>query len=491
MRPFRRVGAISKLTILLLNLRTGLGAAKLGPKVSKISLLFSTKQDNAGARYFLRENLPRIAYNNPELPIKVDKIPKKGIKPELIIEFENPDDTVTLDLSQRHGDEICRELLNITKAVPTMVLPYLNKANENEKQIPDENTSSKRDVPVLRKISQPIERNNIKRWVLNVRHLPQALTITASRASVGNPTLEFYLGDPGRFQICADICAKLEEEDIDKKENELFLHFVGSNMYLAYESKDGIKVQGDFDMYHLWHQNGYPTIESDYSGNIYIMIGVKRLKELLDEIERAHHAQHNLRRKVPVTIRLGWRDQCAFFIAQTPEESRVTLTQLEKVTVLTDREARGHIKYDAGHPHTVVKLPDHQVFSQQILSIANLYKHINLEANRKGELNIVGIGSAVVTTALHYHKLRFSSLPLTINHNVQSADHEFRKVTLGAKQFSKFLCNPRMGNYIEIIAGFLENRCLILQLRYSGREMDQTQWIIAHVYWPHSQLNFL
>ncbi|CAG8499674.1 2650_t:CDS:2 [Diversispora eburnea] len=70
------------------NLRTGLGAVKLSPEVKKVSLTFTRKQDNAGARYFLRENLPRIAYHNPNVPIEVNISKEYGVKPILKIEFD-------------------------------------------------------------------------------------------------------------------------------------------------------------------------------------------------------------------------------------------------------------------------------------------------------------------------------------------------------------------------------------------------------------------
>lgn len=38
-------------------------------------------------RYFKKENLPRIIYNNPGLPIEVSVLKEKGVKPTLTIEF--------------------------------------------------------------------------------------------------------------------------------------------------------------------------------------------------------------------------------------------------------------------------------------------------------------------------------------------------------------------------------------------------------------------
>lgn len=38
-------------------------------------------------RYFLRENMPRIQYNNPLIQFEVQKVQQPGVSPELTIEF--------------------------------------------------------------------------------------------------------------------------------------------------------------------------------------------------------------------------------------------------------------------------------------------------------------------------------------------------------------------------------------------------------------------
>jgi len=52
--------------------------------VSSLSL-FLTLYD--GNRYFLRENMPRIQYNNPAIQFDVQKVQQPGVSPELTIEF--------------------------------------------------------------------------------------------------------------------------------------------------------------------------------------------------------------------------------------------------------------------------------------------------------------------------------------------------------------------------------------------------------------------
>ncbi|KAF9366464.1 hypothetical protein BGX34_002337 [Mortierella sp. NVP85] len=78
---------MSRINAVAHDLRNGIGAARLSPDVRKITLTFSRKSDNAGARYFLRENMPRIQYNNPAIQFEVNKLKEPGVSPELTIEF--------------------------------------------------------------------------------------------------------------------------------------------------------------------------------------------------------------------------------------------------------------------------------------------------------------------------------------------------------------------------------------------------------------------
>ncbi|RGB25250.1 hypothetical protein C1646_467898 [Rhizophagus diaphanus] len=108
---------ISNLSRKIIDLRTGLGAVKLKPVVKKISLVYSVKNDNAGARYFKKENLPRIIYNNPGLPIEVSVLKEKGVKPTLTIEFDE-----IIDLTKKMSEDICREFIRITDAKPAILI---------------------------------------------------------------------------------------------------------------------------------------------------------------------------------------------------------------------------------------------------------------------------------------------------------------------------------------------------------------------------------
>ncbi|KAI1300969.1 hypothetical protein EDD11_005911 [Mortierella claussenii] len=104
---------MSKIHTIVNDLRTGLGAVKLRPDVKKVTLMFSRRSDNAGARYFLRENMPRIQYNNPAIAFEIKKVQEPGVSPELTIEFANSE-TKKISCSRIQSSEICKQFLTAT-----------------------------------------------------------------------------------------------------------------------------------------------------------------------------------------------------------------------------------------------------------------------------------------------------------------------------------------------------------------------------------------
>ncbi|KAI8596603.1 hypothetical protein EDD21DRAFT_419507 [Dissophora ornata] len=104
---------MSKISVIVNDLRSGLGAIRLRSDVKKVSLTFSRKSDNAGARYFLRENMPRIQYNNPSILFEVKKVKEAGVAPELTVEFAN-NDIKTIPCSRIQSSEICKQFLTVT-----------------------------------------------------------------------------------------------------------------------------------------------------------------------------------------------------------------------------------------------------------------------------------------------------------------------------------------------------------------------------------------
>ncbi|KAF9178064.1 hypothetical protein BGZ50_008101 [Haplosporangium sp. Z 11] len=104
---------MSRIHTVVNDLRNGLGAVKLRPDVKKVTLMFSRKSDNAGARYFLRENLPRIQYNNPTIQFEVKKVQEPGVSPELTVEFAN-NDIKKIPCSRIQSSDICKQFLSAT-----------------------------------------------------------------------------------------------------------------------------------------------------------------------------------------------------------------------------------------------------------------------------------------------------------------------------------------------------------------------------------------
>ncbi|KAF9178902.1 hypothetical protein BGZ51_007376 [Haplosporangium sp. Z 767] len=162
---------MSRIHTVVNDLRNGLGAVKLRPDVKKVTLMFSRKSDNAGAsseyslqeereawnkgtkeqelkiedqrasikglrgerqqpgyldgiplsketpvfeeKYFLRENLPRIQYNNPTIQFEVKKVQEPGVSPELTVEFAN-NDIKKIPCSRIQSSDICKQFLSAT-----------------------------------------------------------------------------------------------------------------------------------------------------------------------------------------------------------------------------------------------------------------------------------------------------------------------------------------------------------------------------------------
>lgn len=63
---------------------------KLSPKIRALSLTFAKRNAHYGARHFVKEDLPRVAYVNPNLKISVerkDHLRESPWAPELRAEF--------------------------------------------------------------------------------------------------------------------------------------------------------------------------------------------------------------------------------------------------------------------------------------------------------------------------------------------------------------------------------------------------------------------
>ncbi|KAI7903002.1 uncharacterized protein BX663DRAFT_509163 [Cokeromyces recurvatus] len=100
---------------ILKHLTSGPGAAKLPSNVSKITLTFALKGKNesASARHFLRENLPRIQYNNPHVNYEVNKTLDATTTPKIAVHFSNGR-SKEIDIARIHSDHIVERVFAST-----------------------------------------------------------------------------------------------------------------------------------------------------------------------------------------------------------------------------------------------------------------------------------------------------------------------------------------------------------------------------------------
>jgi len=90
------------------------------PSISSLRLTLAARNDHFGARHFLKEQLPRIRFANPDLDIQVRKMtkrPQDEWRPELEVSFRDGQ-TQTLNLHGKWSTAIVRELMD-TVASPS------------------------------------------------------------------------------------------------------------------------------------------------------------------------------------------------------------------------------------------------------------------------------------------------------------------------------------------------------------------------------------
>ncbi|KAI1010763.1 hypothetical protein LB503_005481 [Fusarium chuoi] len=133
----------------IISLRCGPGAAILPPEVTRIHMDFATsfKNGHMGAKKFWRENLPRLKYHNPSVPMIVNRHSRNNKKPTISIYLRKPDAStpapatrsqpsssrnnmskatppdadekiVTVDMTEKHSSHILEYVLAETRAVP-------------------------------------------------------------------------------------------------------------------------------------------------------------------------------------------------------------------------------------------------------------------------------------------------------------------------------------------------------------------------------------
>ncbi|KAK7055450.1 L51-S25-CI-B8 domain-containing protein [Favolaschia claudopus] len=84
------------------------------PSVSSLKLTLAARNDHFGARHFLKEQLPRIRFANPDLEIQIRKMNKRredDWRPELQVVFRDGQ-TRTWNLHGKWSTQIIRELMD-------------------------------------------------------------------------------------------------------------------------------------------------------------------------------------------------------------------------------------------------------------------------------------------------------------------------------------------------------------------------------------------
>ncbi|KAJ7274577.1 hypothetical protein B0H12DRAFT_1006866, partial [Mycena haematopus] len=84
------------------------------PSISSLRLTLAARNDHFGARHFLKEQLTRIRFANPDLNIqvrKMNKLPQDEWRPELEVSFRNGE-TRTFNLYGKWSTAIVRELMD-------------------------------------------------------------------------------------------------------------------------------------------------------------------------------------------------------------------------------------------------------------------------------------------------------------------------------------------------------------------------------------------
>ncbi|THH14059.1 hypothetical protein EW146_g6238 [Bondarzewia mesenterica] len=110
-RKAKSIPGPSRLSKILLQLNKAPKPNLVGLKSLKLTL--AAKNDHFGARHFLKEDMPRIRYTNPNLNIEVNRLPKakeETWKPEMMLEFRNGK-TQTLNLDKKWSWNIFKDLM--------------------------------------------------------------------------------------------------------------------------------------------------------------------------------------------------------------------------------------------------------------------------------------------------------------------------------------------------------------------------------------------
>jgi large subunit ribosomal protein MRP49 len=104
---------------------SGPGSLSVPQEVKSVELVFNlyTGKGHVGPKKFWRENLPRIQFYNPDLPIQVVRVKtaleEQGKVPALLkVNFQDGS-SKDVDVKHKHSEEILQEFIKLTNAVPS------------------------------------------------------------------------------------------------------------------------------------------------------------------------------------------------------------------------------------------------------------------------------------------------------------------------------------------------------------------------------------
>ncbi|KAI5114692.1 hypothetical protein M0805_009650, partial [Coniferiporia weirii] len=83
--------------------------------LKSLNLTLAARGDHSGVRHFLKEDLPRIQFANPDLEIQVSKLPRTAEdkrKTELLLEYKNGS-TKSLNISSKWSTAIFEEVMDV------------------------------------------------------------------------------------------------------------------------------------------------------------------------------------------------------------------------------------------------------------------------------------------------------------------------------------------------------------------------------------------
>ncbi|CCC07365.1 hypothetical protein SMACR_02373 [Sordaria macrospora] len=180
------VGVIRRLNVVreLLNIRAGPGAALLPKEVTKVHLQFAHKIEGGhmGPRKFWRQNLPKLKYWNPAVPMVINRTSDQNGPAVMTIYFRNDKEAtpssapfpissadgsspapkpakgeriVTIDMKNRKSSVILNEFLTTTGAVPLQPTP---KDEEEFREFEDLRRKSEIDRERIRKMNDAKKR---------------------------------------------------------------------------------------------------------------------------------------------------------------------------------------------------------------------------------------------------------------------------------------------------------------------------------------------